>query len=186
MVRKGSSAALVTIQGESEVASENDLLQDFMLSGLRKAPAGELDVEVAFMIDDDGIFSVSAKDLETGEETTVEIEGQSGYLDEELQRLSDESREYLEERRAEEAENRLVHGLESLLLELDRLFVIAEKMGANPTALITITHARHAHEQAKNALTTGERREIAEHVVILEDAKAMVERLLKETDAVAR
>lgn len=177
---------IVVLQGESEVASENDLLQDFMLSGLRKAPAGDVDVEVAFMIDDDGIFSVSAKDLETGEETTVEIEGQSGYLDEELQRLSDESREYLEERRAEEAEARLLHGLESLLIELDRLFAIADKMGSNPTALITITHAKHAHEQAKHALSTGERREIAEHVVILEDAKAMVERLLKETDAVAR
>ncbi|MEM9070392.1 MAG: Hsp70 family protein, partial [Myxococcota bacterium] len=178
---------IVVLQGESIRASENDILQDFALTGLRPAPAGELDVEVAFVIDEDGIFSVSAKDLETGEETTVEVASESVFEEGELERLSQESREYLQERRAEEAAERIAQGLQSLLAELDRLFLQADRwLSGNPTALITLTHARHAHEQAAKVLKEGERREIAEHVVILEDAKGMVERLLKESDAIQR
>ncbi len=178
---------IVVLQGESARASENDLLQDFVLTGLRPAPAGEIEVEVTFMIDADGIFSVSARDLETGEEQSVEINAQSAFEPDELDRLSRESHEYLQERRAEEAAQRIVQGVESLLAELARLFIRAEQwLQGDPTALITLTHAKHAYEQAADALDKGERRELAEHVVILEDAKSMVERLLKESDALSR
>ncbi len=178
---------IVVLQGESARASENDLLQDFALTGLRPAPAGEVDVEVAFMIDADGLFSVSARDLETGEQQSVEINAQSAFDQDELDRLSHESYEYLQERRAEEAAQRIAQGLESLLAELSRLFVRAEPwLQGDPTALVTLTHAKHAHEQATRALETGSRRELAEHVVILEDAKSMLERLLKGSDALSR
>ena len=47
---------IVVLQGESGRASDNDLLQDFALTGIRPATAGDVEVEVAFEIDADGIF----------------------------------------------------------------------------------------------------------------------------------
>lgn len=177
---------IVVLQGESAHASENDLLQEFALTRLRSAAAGEVEVEVAFGIDEDGIFSVSAKDLETGEETTVEITGESMDA-EELERMSRESHEYLEERRAGEAEERLRQGVESLVAELERIFPDAERTAAgNPMHTLTITHARHAVDVARKALVDGGRGALAEQVVVLEDAKSMLEKLLVETDAERR
>ncbi|MFK8001454.1 MAG: molecular chaperone DnaK [Polyangiales bacterium] len=177
---------IVVLQGESTSASDNDFLQEFALTNLRRAPAGELEVEVAFTIDEDGIFSVNAKDLETGEETYVEITGDS-MDDEELDRMSSESTEYLEERRAEEAAERMTQGVHTLIADLERMFPDAERWAAgNPMHTLTITHARHATATARGSLATGRRGELAEQLVILEDAKAMLEKLLRESDGQRR
>ncbi|MCB9623303.1 MAG: Hsp70 family protein, partial [Sandaracinus sp.] len=172
---------IVVLQGESGRASENDQLQDFALLGMRKAPAGEVEVEVAFEIDADGIFSVSAKDLETGEETRVQVLGQSGFEAEELERMSEESSAWLEERRAAEAHEALRQSLQSLLVELERTLGDAERfVHGDPDAEVTLEHARHAHGLAATALEQDDRRALAEHVVVLEDAKSMIDQLVRE------
>ncbi|MFT5356298.1 MAG: molecular chaperone DnaK [Polyangiales bacterium] len=177
---------IVVLQGESTSASDNDFLQEFALTSLRRAPAGELEIEVAFGIDEDGIFSVSAKDMETGEETYVEITGDS-MGEEELDRMSSESTEYLEERRAEEASERMRQGVHTLISDLERMFPDAERWAAgNPMHTLTITHARHATVMAGSALMTGSRGELAEQLVTLEDAKSMLEKLLQESDGQRR
>ena len=45
------------MQGESERAEENELLGEFILTGLRRAPKGEVEIEVTFEINADGIVS---------------------------------------------------------------------------------------------------------------------------------
>ncbi len=129
----------------------------------------------------------SATDLETGEQTVVEVLGNSGIDEEELERLRQESAAQLEDRRGSEAHEQLRHGVRGLLAELRRLFSEVEKWLENhPTAMITLEHTRVAAEQAEQVLDRDKRREIAEQVVILEDAKGMLEKLLRETDAVHR
>ena len=54
------------MQGDSVKADNNELLGEFVLTGLRRAPKGQVEIEVAFSINTDGIVSVNAKDLETG------------------------------------------------------------------------------------------------------------------------
>jgi molecular chaperone DnaK len=44
---------IVVLQGESNKAAENEFLGQFALTGLRRARAGEVEVEVVFEIDDD-------------------------------------------------------------------------------------------------------------------------------------
>ncbi|MEM7607668.1 MAG: molecular chaperone DnaK [Myxococcota bacterium] len=177
---------IVVLQGESAKASENDLLQEFALANLRPAPAGELEVEVAFTIDQDGIFSVAAKDLETGEETAVEVTGDSIDANE-LERMSQESNHHLEERRAEEASERLRQGVQTLISDLNRMFPDAERWAAgNPMHTLTISHARHATETASKTLDGGGRGALAEQLVILEDAKSMLEKLLRESSGERR
>ena len=75
------------LQGESEFAPDNKTLSRFELKGVRPAPRGEPDIAVTFEIDAEGIVSVSAKDMETGEEQHVEIVASSGLSDFEIDKL---------------------------------------------------------------------------------------------------
>jgi len=82
------------LQGESEIAAENDLLGEFVLTGIRRAPKGEPEIEVSFDIDANGIVSVSARDLETGKEQSITVNA-TGTLDEgEIQQIIEEHELY--------------------------------------------------------------------------------------------
>ena len=61
-----TAVKILVMQGESQRAEENELLGEFILTGLRRAPKGQVEIEVTFEINADGIVSVRAKDLETG------------------------------------------------------------------------------------------------------------------------
>jgi len=61
------------LQGESERASKNELLDAFDLDGIPPAPAGVPKIEVTFSINVDGILNVVAKNLDTGREKDITI-----------------------------------------------------------------------------------------------------------------
>jgi len=63
------------LQGDSLTANENELLGDFLFSGLRQAPAGKARIEVIFDVNIEGILTISARDIETGKQmkTTVRV-----------------------------------------------------------------------------------------------------------------
>jgi molecular chaperone DnaK len=82
------------LQGESEMAEENDLLGEFILSGIREARKGEPEIEVSFDIDTNGIVSVSARDLATGREQSITVNATGTLSDEEIQRIIDENELY--------------------------------------------------------------------------------------------
>jgi molecular chaperone DnaK len=75
------------LQGESEMAAYNKTLGKFQLVGIPPAPRGMPQVEVAFDIDANGIIHVSAKDLGTGNEQQIKIEGGSGLKQEEVEQM---------------------------------------------------------------------------------------------------
>jgi molecular chaperone DnaK len=76
-------------QGESEIAKSpsNRQIGEFNLEGIRPAPRGEPQIEVAFNIDTNGILTVSAKDKDTGKEAKIEIKGSSGLDPAEVERM---------------------------------------------------------------------------------------------------
>jgi molecular chaperone DnaK len=74
-------------QGESEMISFNKTLGKFQLVGIPPAPRGVPQVEVSFDIDANGIINVSAKDLGTGNEQQIRIEGGSGLSGDEVERM---------------------------------------------------------------------------------------------------
>src|ERR671928_94949 len=59
----------------------------FQLVGIPPAPRGMPQIEVAFDIDANGIIHVTAKDLGTGNEQQIKIEGGSGLKEDEVQRM---------------------------------------------------------------------------------------------------
>ena len=86
---------IMVLQGEHELAPQNELLGEFLLTGLREAPRGQVEIEVTFDINAEGIVSVSARDRETGGRQSITVTASSGLTEEELRRIMDEQREYL-------------------------------------------------------------------------------------------
>ena len=87
------------LQGEREMASGNKSLGKFQLTGIPPAPRGMPQIEVTFDIDANGILNVSAKDLGTGKEQTIEIKGGSGLSDEEVQAMVSDAESHADEDR---------------------------------------------------------------------------------------
>jgi molecular chaperone DnaK len=79
-----SGVKIRVLQGESDMASENDLLGEFVLSGIRPAPKGEPEIEVSFDIDANGIVSVGARDLATGKEQSITVSSTGTLSDTEI------------------------------------------------------------------------------------------------------
>ncbi|QPV62420.1 molecular chaperone DnaK [Halosimplex litoreum] len=84
-------------QGEREIASENELLGEFALSGIPPAPAGTPQIEVSFNIDENGIVNVSAEDKGSGNEENITIEGGAGLSDDQIEEMQQEAEEHAEE-----------------------------------------------------------------------------------------
>ncbi len=75
------------LQGEREMATDNKTIGNFELVGIPTAPRGVPQIEVTFDIDANGILHVSAKDLGTGKEQSIQITASSGLSDEEIDRM---------------------------------------------------------------------------------------------------
>jgi molecular chaperone DnaK len=91
------SVEVHVLQGESEMALYNKTLGKFQLVGIPPAPRGMPQIEVAFDIDANGIINVSAKDLGTGNEQQVRIEGGSGLKEDEVQQMIREAEAHAED-----------------------------------------------------------------------------------------
>jgi molecular chaperone DnaK len=91
------SVGVHVLQGESEMATYNKTLGKFELVGIPPAPRGVPQIEVGFDIDANGIINVSAKDLGSGNEQQVRIEGGSGLSQEDIDRMMKEADAHREE-----------------------------------------------------------------------------------------
>ncbi len=75
------------LQGERELVVDNRSLARFKLRGIPPMPAGLPRVQVQFQIDANGILSVTASELRTEIEQTVEVKPSYGLTDEEVERM---------------------------------------------------------------------------------------------------
>ncbi|NUN14609.1 MAG: molecular chaperone DnaK [Myxococcales bacterium] len=90
------------LQGERTMARDNKSLARFELVGIPPARRGVPKIEVVFDVDVNGILSVSARDLGTGNEQTVRVRPTSGLSEREIERLVQEAettRDYDSEKR---------------------------------------------------------------------------------------
>jgi len=85
------------LQGEREFATNNRTLGRFQLTEIPPAPRGIPQIEVAFDIDANGILNVSAKDLGTGKQQSIEIKSSSGLSEQEIEKMKKEADAHSEE-----------------------------------------------------------------------------------------
>ena len=84
------------LQGERELVADNRSLARFKLRGIPPMSAGLPRVQVQFQIDANGILSVTARELRTDVEQTIEVKPSYGLTDEEVERMLLESFEHAE------------------------------------------------------------------------------------------
>ncbi|TMB16015.1 MAG: Fe-S protein assembly chaperone HscA [Deltaproteobacteria bacterium] len=84
------------LQGERELATDNRSLARFKIP-IDPLPAGVPRLEVTFLVDANGILSVTASDLRTGRERSVEVKPSYGLTDEEIERMLEESFDHAED-----------------------------------------------------------------------------------------
>src|SRR5438552_201563 len=93
------SVEIHVLQGESEMVAFNKTLGKFQLVGIPPAPRGMPQIEVSFDIDANGIINVSARDLGTGNQQQIRIEGGSGLKEDEVQQMIREAEAHADEAR---------------------------------------------------------------------------------------
>ena len=91
------SVEIHVLQGESEMATFNKTLGKFQLVGIPAAMRGTPQIEVSFDIDANGIIHVTAKDLGSGNEQQIKIEGGSGLSEDDVQRMVRDAESHADE-----------------------------------------------------------------------------------------
>ena len=80
-------------QGETSKAEGNEALGEFEFSGFKVAPRGEVNIQVTFEIDNDGLVNVAATDVATGIRQSTTIYLNSGLSEEEVELSAEVNKE---------------------------------------------------------------------------------------------
>jgi len=112
-------------EGERTMTSDNNLLGKFQLSGIPPAPRGVPKIEVTFDINTNGILSVSAKDMGSGQTSSIQITNDKGRLSkEQIEKMVSDANKHKKEdeenRKRIDARNsfeQYVYGVKNSLLD---------------------------------------------------------------------
>ncbi len=126
-----TAVKILVMQGESQRAEDNELLGEFILTGLRRAPKGQVEIEVTFEINADGIVSVRAKDLETGLEQSIQVTATSGLTKDEIKSMMENAKDDLVDRRTSEEFEAAKQEAEKLIGEIEKLFPQVQQIVAS-------------------------------------------------------
>jgi molecular chaperone DnaK len=150
-----TSVKILVLQGDGSRAEDNELLGEFVLTGLRPARAGEVEVEVSFDITADGIVSVSARDLETGRRQAITVGGASGLTEPEIQVMLERARRSLAGIQVEDEAGQRRQEIVNLIREIEGLWPRAEPLIAvGEMGLDALAQASDALVRARAAVAT--------------------------------
>jgi molecular chaperone DnaK len=162
------SVEIQVLQGERDIASENKSLGKFELIGIPPAPRGVPQIEVQFAIDSNGIVQVTAKDLATGREQSIQVNPAGGLSKEEIDRMIAEADRHRRDDQRRKEVRLLRNRLEGLLYTNERVF---KEFGK--------TLASDAQEEVKDVLSRGRRLLESEDPEVLQEAISSVQSAAK-------
>ncbi len=171
-----TAVKILVMQGESHRADENELLGEFILTGLRRAPAGQVEVEVTFEINSDGIVSVHAKDLETGQQQSITVTATSGLTKEEIQHMVADAKGFAVARRQDDETEQVTQEAKKLIAQIEALFPEVEQVVAGSDfGRDAIDKARGVVGKARALIEKGSTNELLDQI----DALARTQRMFK-------
>jgi Fe-S protein assembly chaperone HscA len=133
------------VQGERELVKDCRSLARFDLKDIAPMPAGFARIEVRFLIDANGILSVTARDTRSGKEQSVEIKPSYGLTDEQVEAMIlesfDKAQEDFQERQLREAR-----------VEADAILAATEKAKQNDAYFELTDEERAAIERGISEL----------------------------------
>jgi molecular chaperone HscA len=124
------SMRISVFQGERDLVQHNRKLAEFNFTGIPGMPAGMPKVEVSFLINADGILSVTAKELRSGVEQSIEVKPQYGLTDEEVEAMLMDSITHAKE-------DMVTRALVEARTEGEQMLAVTEKFIAKNTSLLT-------------------------------------------------
>ena len=132
-----TAVSIHVLQGEREMASQNRTLGTFDLVGIPAAPRGVPQIEVTFDIDANGIVHVSAKDLGTGKEQSIQIQSSSGLDESEIDRMVKDAEAHAEEDKKERERIDARNNADSLVYQTEKAMKdYGDKVDASSKAAI--------------------------------------------------
>ena len=132
-----TAVSIHVLQGEREMASQNRTLGTFDLVGIPAAPRGVPQIEVTFDIDANGIVHVSAKDLGTGKEQSIQIQSSSGLDESEIDRMVKDAEAHAEEDKREREKIDVRNNADSLVYQTEKAMKdYGDKVDASSKAAI--------------------------------------------------
>jgi molecular chaperone DnaK len=176
-IRENQTAVkILVMQGESHRADDNELLGEFILTGLRRAPAGQIEVEVTFEINSDGIVSVHAKDLETGTQQSITVTATSGLTKDEVQNMVSDAKEFAVARRQGDESEQVTQEAQKLIAQIETLFPeVTQVVAGSDFGRDAIDKARGVVAKARALIEKGN----TDELLIQIDALARTQRMFK-------
>ncbi|MEW5737413.1 MAG: molecular chaperone DnaK [Myxococcota bacterium] len=160
-----NTVKIMVLQGEAEAAHQNELLGEFILTGLREAKRGEVEIDVTFDINSEGIVSVSARDRETGQQQSIQVTASGGLTEDELKKILDEQADMLLEAKSEEETKKKLAELKALAKEVTELIPqLREATKGSEFGQDAISKANRALEQATRASEAADLARVTESI----------------------
>src|SRR3989442_9007200 len=177
LVDRQTSVDIHILQGERELAKDNRSLARFQLK-IPPVPAGVPRIEVTFMLDANGILSVTARDVRTGEVQSIEVKPSYGLTDQEVERMIRDSFVYAKQDIQERQRIEAMNEAESMLLATEKTLARAGNQ-ATPEERAAI---REAVDNLKSAMAGADHRAIREAIEKLDKASySLAEKLMNST-----
>jgi molecular chaperone DnaK len=162
-----TQAKIMVLQGAGHRVEENELLGEFLLTGLREARRGEVEVEVTFDINTDGIVSVSARDTSTGASQSITVTARGALSAEEMKRVTEENQALTVQSKTRDEVLTLRADGERILRELDRLWPQAEAaLSVSDAGKRALANAKDAIQKARADLASDKRRDVSEALIV--------------------
>ena len=146
-----SAVEIHVLQGEREMAADNQTLGKFVLDGIAPAPRGVPQIEVTFDIDANGIVNVTAKDKGTGKEQHITIQSSTNMSKEDIERAVKDAEMHAEEDRKRKEEIEIRNQAENMIFQ-------GKKILEDAKAVVTETdtvNVENASSKLEESLKTG-------------------------------
>ncbi len=177
-----ASMRISVFQGERDLVKDNRKLAEFNLTGIPGMPAGLPKVEVGFLINADGILTVTAKELRSGVEQSIEVKPQYGLTDEAVEKMLMDSITHARDDMAARALHEARAEGEQLLKTTER-FLQKNAAGISKDELLKTAEAMQALQLA---LTMNDKDLVMKKTTELNDiSRPYAERLMDEAIALA-
>jgi molecular chaperone DnaK len=108
------------LQGERPMAEDNKSLGRFDLVGIPPAPRGIPQIEVTFDIDANGIVNVSAKDLGTGKQQSIQITASHKLSEDEVKRMQKEAEVHADEDKRKKDEVETINQADTIIYTTEK------------------------------------------------------------------
>jgi len=165
--KDGQNAMMIhVVQGERDLVSDCRSLAKFSLKGIPPMVAGAAKIRVTFQVDTDGLLSVSAQELSTGVQASIEVKPSYGLDSNQIKKMLESSFQLADE----DKENRALAEVKVEAMQMREMVERALQQDQNILDEPEIKKINKALDQLRESLKNNDRNLIQEQIDQLNNA----------------